>query len=192
MRISRSEPIATSKRVTNAAPLRHKFSLEVSSSKVTPRRSRPRTFRGRRTAILRSDLCLDGELSWTMRGGLFFLDRWAVSCIGDRETISGAGDCRAIDFARCRAAVRGSCDRKTVLVMRDRRAVDVIPYRGGSLREKLFHAFEHFAGRSRRVYDSTKLAAVPHAMCEPARELLHFAYAIGQLRSVYLLVVAGE
>src|SRR5258708_29931243 len=33
IRISRSEPIATSKRVTKAAPLRQRFSLEVSSSK---------------------------------------------------------------------------------------------------------------------------------------------------------------
>src|SRR5271154_1161987 len=165
MRISRSEPMATSKRVTNAAPLRHKFSLEVSSSKVTPRRSRPRTFSGRRTGILRSDLCLDGELSWTMRGGLFFLDRWAVSVMSGLGTVDIMNNCRAVDF---------------------------IPCRGSSLREKLFDAFKHFAGRPRRVYDSTKFAAVPHAMCEPARELLHFADSIGQLRSVYLLVVAGE
>src|SRR5271156_4617264 len=111
MRISRSEPMATSKRVTNAAPLRHKFSLEVSSSKVTPRRSRPRTFSGRRTAILRSDLCLDGELSWTMRGGLFFYDR------------------RAVGVRRNRRAVGVVRDRKTVDVRRDRKTVDVIPYR---------------------------------------------------------------
>ena len=91
MRISRSEPMATSNRVTNAAPLRHKFSLEVSSSKLR-RDDRVRGLcSGRRTAILRSDLCLDGELSWTMRGGLVFLDRWAVSCIRDRHMIIAAG-----------------------------------------------------------------------------------------------------
>jgi hypothetical protein len=47
--------------------------------------------------------------------------------------------------------------------------------RGGSLREKVLDTVEHLAGRSRRVYDSTKFAAVPHAMCEPACELFHFA-----------------
>src|SRR6516165_6464112 len=56
MRISRFEPTATSKRVRNAAPPRHRFSLEVSSSKANPRLSRPRTRNGRRTEILRSDL----------------------------------------------------------------------------------------------------------------------------------------
>src|SRR6202040_1489007 len=61
MRISRSEPMATSKRVTNAAPLRQRFSLEVSSSKVTPRASRPRTLSGRRTEILRSERCLGAD-----------------------------------------------------------------------------------------------------------------------------------
>src|SRR5260370_22147554 len=48
--------MATSNLVRNAAPLRHKFSLAVSSSKEYPRASRPRTRKGRRTAILRSDL----------------------------------------------------------------------------------------------------------------------------------------
>jgi 16S rRNA (cytidine(1402)-2'-O)-methyltransferase len=52
--ISRSEPTATSKRVTKAAPPRQRFSLEVSSTKVTPRESRPRTVSGRRTAMRRS------------------------------------------------------------------------------------------------------------------------------------------
>src|ERR1700732_2055157 len=61
IRISRSEPMATSKRVTNAAPLRQRFSLEVSSSKVTPRESRPRTLSGRRTEILRSERCFDTD-----------------------------------------------------------------------------------------------------------------------------------
>src|SRR5260370_27766560 len=72
MRISRSEPMATSKRVTNAAPLRQRFSLAVSSSKGTPRESRPRTRIGRRTEILRSerlletDVLLGGSMGWVL------------------------------------------------------------------------------------------------------------------------------
>src|SRR6266481_567522 len=79
MRISRSEPMATSKRLTKAAPLRQRFSLDVSSSKVTPRASRPRTFSGRRTEILRSERCFDtdrsaGTMGWVLVSG----DRRAV------------------------------------------------------------------------------------------------------------------
>src|SRR5260221_6890576 len=59
MRISRSEPMATSNRVTNAAPLRERFSLEVSSVKITPRESRPVTCIGKRTASLRSVRCFE-------------------------------------------------------------------------------------------------------------------------------------
>src|SRR5882672_4685779 len=67
MRISRSLRIATSNRVRNAAPPRHKFSQEVSSVKTTPRLSRPVTCIGRRTAILRSERCFDAiVLTWTM------------------------------------------------------------------------------------------------------------------------------
>src|SRR6266849_6585856 len=74
MWISRSEPMATSKRVMKAAPLRHKFSLEVSSSKVMPRASRPRTLSGRRTEILRSERCFDtdrsaGTMGWVLISG---------------------------------------------------------------------------------------------------------------------------
>src|SRR6266567_4489679 len=139
MRISRSEPMARSKRVTNAAPLRQRFSLAVSSSKGTPRESQPRTRIGRRTEILRSerwletDVLLGGTMGW-------------------------------------------------VLISGDRRAVD----------KEAFHAFEDLAGRSRRVYDSAKLAAVPHAMRKPASELLHFAYTIGQVRSINLAVVVNQ
>src|SRR3984893_1517286 len=136
MEISRSEPMATSKRVTNAAPPLHRFSLDVSSSKLTPRRSRPRTVRGKRTAILRSERCFDTEgLTWAMR--------W------------------------------------------------VLPH-GGSLLEKAFHALQHFSLRSRRMHVSTKFAAVPHAMREPAGELFHFANTIGQVGSGNFLVVAGK
>src|SRR6267154_3643537 len=72
MRISRSEPMATSKRVTKAAPLRQRFSLEVSSSKANPWASRPRTLSGRRTAILRSERCFEtvvlasGTMGWVL------------------------------------------------------------------------------------------------------------------------------
>jgi len=45
--------------------------------------------------------------------------------------------------------------------------------------EKALHLGKDFSGRSRRVYDSAKLAAVPHAMSKPASELLHFAYTVG-------------
>src|SRR6266436_1657466 len=74
MWISRSEPMATSKRVTKAAPLRQRFSLAVSSSKGSPRASRPRTLSGRRTAILRSERCLDtvvlgGTMGWVLISG---------------------------------------------------------------------------------------------------------------------------
>jgi len=75
MRISRSEPMATSKRVTKAAPLRQRFSLEVSSSKVTPRASRAAHFEAaRRTEILRSERCLDtdrsaGTMGWVLVSG---------------------------------------------------------------------------------------------------------------------------
>src|SRR5260221_2531643 len=146
MRISRSEPRATLKRVRNAAPLRHTFSLDVSSSKAMPRESRPRTLRGRRTAILRSDRCLDASvLTGTM--GLVLI----------------------------------SCGTKLLGVNRD-----------GAALEEAFYAFEHLAGRFRRMNLLTKFAAVPHAMGKPASELLHFAYAIGLVRSFNFPVVAGK
>jgi hypothetical protein len=61
--------MATSKRVRNAAPLRHKFSLAVSSSKLKPRASFPQTRSGKRTEILRSVRCR-GDLSifWLLMG----------------------------------------------------------------------------------------------------------------------------
>src|SRR6266403_2528717 len=144
MRISRSEPMATSKRVTKAAPLRQRFSLEVSSSKAKPWASRPRTFSGRRTAILRSERCFEtvvlasGTMGWVLDSG----DRRAVG-------ISGSG----------------------------------------AVLEKAFDAVENLRGRARRVYKATKLAPVSHAMSKPASELLHFAYAIGQVGSINLPIV---
>ena len=63
--------MATSKRVRKAAPLRHKFSLLVSSSKVKPRASLPRTRRGKRTEILRSDLSFVMSLVSLMGWGPF-------------------------------------------------------------------------------------------------------------------------
>jgi len=64
--------------------------------------------------------------------------------------------------------------------------------RSKSALEKALYAFEDFAGLSRRVYDSAKLAAVPHAMSEPASELLHFAYSIGLVGRRNLPVVVHE
>src|SRR4029077_6836187 len=145
MRISRSEPMATSKRVRKAAPLRHKFSLEVSSSKAMPRESRPRTRSGRRTAILRSDLCLDASM---LRGTM----GWVL--ISSDPDLAGVNDSGGPELPEA-----GLC--------------------GGAASEEALDAFEHLAGRFRRVNLSTKFAAVPHAMCEPASELLHFANAIG-------------
>jgi hypothetical protein len=63
---------------------------------------------------------------------------------------------------------------------------------GSPLREKIFDTVENFPRRTCRMNDATKLAAVPHAMREPACELLHFSHAIGQIRSVYFLVVVRE
>src|ERR1700693_2464353 len=89
MEISRSEPMATSKRVTNAAPPRHRFSLEVSSSKVTPRVSRPRTVRGKRTDILRSarDFSTEGLAAGTIHRVLFS---------GDCQAVHTSGACFAV------------------------------------------------------------------------------------------------
>src|SRR5208282_3108231 len=164
MRISRSEPIATSKRVTNAAPLRHRFSLEVSSSKTTPRASRPLTLRGKRTAILRSERCFEAVcVKWTMGWVLFSGVRHAANILGSR-----------------RAFTQGS-SRQAVTVLGARQASDP---RGGSVLEEGFHLLNNLTGRSRRMYDSTKLAAVPHAMSKPASELFHFANTIGQVGSI--------
>src|SRR5215472_1345358 len=139
MRISRFDPMATSKRVKKAAPLRQRFSLEVSTSKATPRESRPRTRMGKCTAILRSERCLATlVLAGTM-------GRVLTSA---SPVWTGAGH-----FSR------------------DRNPGE----HGRPVLKKTLHAREDFAGRPRRVYDSAKLAAVPHAMSKPASELLHFA-----------------
>jgi len=85
--------------------------------------------------------------------------------------------------------VLDSGDRKAVnFFLRARKTGDLT----SAALEKAFHTFKDFTGRSRRVYDSTKLAAVPHAMSEPASELLHFAYTIGQVGSTNLLIVAHQ
>ena len=62
--------------------------------------------------------------------------------------------------------------------------------RGGAALEEGFDLLDNLTGRSRRMYDSSKLAAVPHAMGKPASELLHFAYTIGQVGSTNLPIVA--
>src|SRR5258708_31158068 len=95
MRISRSEPMATSKRVTKAAPLRQRFSLEVSSSKAKPWASRPRTFSGKRTAILRSERCFEtvvlasGTMGWVLDSG--DSDRVGVNDSGGSNWIGSDG-----------------------------------------------------------------------------------------------------
>src|SRR6202035_1271402 len=152
MRISRSEPMATSKRVTNAAPLRHRFSLEVSSSSSTPRLSRPLTFSGRRTAILRSERCFEAVcVKWTMGGVLF----------------SGVRNVAIV--VRIHRAVTPGSGQRAVTVLGGHQASDS---RGGSALEEGFNLLDNLTGRSRRMYDSTKLAAVSHAMSKPASELL--------------------
>src|SRR5882724_8635736 len=97
MRISRSEPMATSKRVTKAAPLRQRFSLEVSSSKAKPWASRPRTLSGRRTEILRSERCFEtvvlasGTMGWVL---LYLYNDAALAC-GDRRAVISFGGRKA-------------------------------------------------------------------------------------------------
>src|SRR5712664_3503444 len=65
-------------------------------------------------------------------------------------------------------------------------------HKGAPSLKKALHAFEEFGERMRRMYDSSKLAAVPHAMGKPACELLHFAYTIGQLGIIDLPIVRSE
>src|SRR5207253_3836628 len=81
------EPIATSKRVRNAAPLRQRFSLEVSSSKAMPRESRPLTRIGRWTAILRSERCLETDMLTGTMGRVLISGDSAVQLAGDRGAI---------------------------------------------------------------------------------------------------------
>jgi len=123
------------------------ISLAVSSSKAKPRASSPRTLRGRRTAILRSErffdtVVLGGTMGWVLHSG----DPVGVSFL----------------------------------------------LRGDSALEKAFDTLEDLSGRSRRMYNSTKLAAVPHTMSKPASELLHFAYTIGQVGSINLPIVVHQ
>jgi hypothetical protein len=67
-----------------------------------------------------------------------------------------------------------------------------VSHNGAPALKKVLHAFEDFGGRLRRMYDSSKLATVPYAMSKPARELLHFAYTIGQLGIINLPVVVHK
>src|SRR5258708_6345148 len=159
MRISRSEPMATSKRVTKAAPLRQRFSLEVSSSKANPWASRPRTFSGSRTAILRSERCF---VTVVLASGTMgrVLDSGDSDWVGVND--SAGRDWVAINFSRDHSSS---------------------PF------EETLDTFEDLRGRARRMYKATKLAAVSHAMSEPASELLHFANAIGQVGSINLPIV---
>jgi hypothetical protein len=105
-----------------------------------------------------------------MRGGLVSPDRYAVRCAGDRWAVC----CAITHFAIYVTDHRLMCGNS-------------IP-----VREEVLDRVEHLAGRSRRMNNSAKFGAVPHAMCEPASELLHFADTIGQIGSGNLSVVAGE
>jgi hypothetical protein len=73
-------------------------------------------------------------------------------------------------------------DPKAIIVPGDRKAIT----------EKAFDARENLVRRSCCVYDSAKLAAVPHAMSKPASELLHFAYTVGQVGSTNLSIVVNQ
>jgi hypothetical protein len=85
--------------------------------------------------------------------------------------------------------VLDSGDRRAVNDSGGRCTVDPL---AGAVLEKAFYTLKDFTGRSRRMYDPTKLAAVPHAMSKPASELLHFAYTIGQVGSINLPIVAHQ
>jgi hypothetical protein len=71
--------------------------------------------------------------------------------------------------------------RRAAIILGSRRAITLLvsrrtdDARGGSALEEGFDLLDNLTGRSRRMYDSSKLAAVPHAMGKPASELLHFA-----------------
>jgi hypothetical protein len=42
------------------------------------------------------------------------------------------------------------------------------------------------------MYDTAKLAAIPHTVGEPASELLHFAHRVWQIGSINLPIVSGK
>jgi len=58
--------------------------------------------------------------------------------------------------------------------------------------EESFHTVEHLLLRLGRMHGTTKFAAVPHAMREPASELLHFANTVGKVGSGNFPEIAGE
>src|SRR5258708_34444884 len=122
IRISRSEPIATSKRVTKAAPLRQRFSLEVSSSKAKPWASRPVTFSGSRAAILRSERCFDT----------------VVLASGTMGRVLSSGDSD-------RAGVNDSVGSEGV-------GADISRGRSGSALEEALDTVKNLRGRARRMY----------------------------------------
>jgi len=98
---------------------------------------------------------------------------WVLTS-GDRRAVNASGGPDRVGVDQQRGG--------SVFFSGGRRAVD----------EEAFDAFEDLTGRTRRMHNSAKLAAVPHAMSKAACELLHFAYTIGQVRSTNLLVVAGK
>ena len=49
-------------------------------------------------------------------------------------------------------------------------------------REKRVNPVQHFLRRPRRMHSAAQLAAIPHAMSEPARKLLHLPKRVGKLQ----------
>src|SRR5258708_11850278 len=134
--------------------------MEVCYSKGNWWGSRPGTFRGRRTAILRSERCFET----------------VVLASGTMGRVLSSGDRRAVNDSVGSEGVGADISRG---------------YTGPAL-EKALDTFENFRGRARRMYKATKLAAVSHAMSEPASELFHFAYAIWHVSSINLTIVAHQ
>src|SRR5262249_10340355 len=104
-----------------------------------------------------------------------------VTCIGRRTAILRSVRC----FARW---VLGCIVRRLL----GRHAWVRNGARDGLALEKTFHCIEHFAGRPCRVNRSSEFAAVPHAVREPACELLHFAYGVRLIRRLNFFVVARQ
>jgi hypothetical protein len=100
---------------------------------------------------------------------------------------SGVRD--AAIFLGSHRAVTALLSRRALTVLGGAETADSC---GGSALEEGFHLLDNLAGRSRRMYDSTKLAAVPHAMSKPASELLHFANTIAKVGGINLPIVARK
>jgi hypothetical protein len=63
---------------------------------------------------------------------------------------------------------------------------------GALCRKETFYVLNDFLRSARRMHYFSQLAAVPHSVRKPARELLHFSHAIGQVRVKNFLIVARK